>query len=94
MCAPSVAEQKQQFSYPRGFSGDPDLLEAFCGLLNTYFAPHEQVLPGHLATAPGAMAAIDTVLFNICEAGDGVIIPGPYWSMLTMLQPCARLTLE
>jgi gliotoxin/aspirochlorine biosynthesis aminotransferase len=38
------------------------------------------VLPSHLATAPGAAGCIDALLFNICEAGDGVLMPSPYWN--------------
>ncbi|KAF2179236.1 PLP-dependent transferase [Zopfia rhizophila CBS 207.26] len=68
------------FSYPRGFSGDPDLLDAYSKFFNTYFKPHKPVQPSHLATAPGAMACIDTLLYNICDPGDGVLIPGPYWN--------------
>lgn len=87
--------QSQQFSYPRGFSGDLDLLDALCGLLNRYFAPNKTVLPEHLATAPGAMAALDTLLYNICDAGDSVLIPGPYWSECDVLGgDSATLTLQ
>ncbi|KAI0139752.1 1-aminocyclopropane-1-carboxylate synthase [Pestalotiopsis sp. NC0098] len=68
------------FSYPRGFSGDPDLLEAYARFFNNYFSPHVPVLPSHLATAPGAAGCIDALLFNICEAGDGILMPSPYWN--------------
>lgn len=70
----------QHFSYPRGFSGDPDLLGAYAYFFNKYFNPHVPVLPSHLSTAPGATACIDALLYNICEVGDGVLIPGPYWN--------------
>lgn len=26
------------------------------------------------------MAALDALLYNICDSGDGVLIPGPYWN--------------
>ncbi|RMZ66210.1 aminotransferase -like [Pyrenophora seminiperda CCB06] len=67
-------------SYPRGFAGDPDLLKAYANHFNEYFSPHIPVEPSHLATAPGAAACIDALLYNICEAGDGVLVPGPYWN--------------
>ncbi|KAL1604778.1 putative secondary metabolism biosynthetic enzyme [Paraconiothyrium brasiliense] len=70
----------RDFSYPRGFSGDPDLLEAYSNFFNTYFKPHKPVEPSHLATAPGAMACVDTLLYNICDPGDGILTPGPYWN--------------
>lgn len=30
--------------------------------------------------APGAASCIDALLYNICEAGDGILLPGPYWN--------------
>lgn len=37
-------------------------------------------MPSHIATAPGAAASLDALLYNICEAGDGVLVPGPFWN--------------
>ena len=73
--------QRQHFSYPAGFSGDPELLSALSGFFNIYFRPQVQVLPSHIALAPGAAGCVDAALFNICDDGDGILIPGPYWSM-------------
>jgi gliotoxin/aspirochlorine biosynthesis aminotransferase len=67
-------------SYPRGFSGDPDLLNALSAFFNTYFEPCVPVESSHLATAPGASSCLDALLFNVCNPGDGVLVPGPYWS--------------
>ncbi|PVI02650.1 1-aminocyclopropane-1-carboxylate synthase 7 [Periconia macrospinosa] len=72
--------EEKHFSYPRGFSGDPSLLSAYAHIFNTYFRPHTPVLPAHLATAPGAASCIDALLYNICEPGDGILLPGPYWN--------------
>ncbi|KAF2795571.1 1-aminocyclopropane-1-carboxylate synthase [Melanomma pulvis-pyrius CBS 109.77] len=72
--------EARHLSYPRGFSGDPDLLAAYAHIFNTYFNPHIPVLPSHLVTAPGAASCIDALLYNICEAGDGILLPGPYWN--------------
>ncbi|POS75432.1 hypothetical protein DHEL01_v206174 [Diaporthe helianthi] len=82
LCKTSIVEllELKNFSYPRGFSGDPDLLDALAAFFNKYFSPLTQVLPDHLATAPGANACIDTLLYNICEPGDGILMPGPYWN--------------
>lgn len=70
----------QHFSYPRGFSGDPDLLTTLSTFLNEYFDPHEPVQQSHLATAPGAASCLDALLHTLCDTGDGVLVPGPYWS--------------
>ncbi|KAL1856868.1 putative secondary metabolism biosynthetic enzyme [Diaporthe australafricana] len=82
ICKAAVEEhlEPRHFSYPRGFSGDPDLLDAFAAFFNTYFAPQAPVLPSHLSTAPGAAGCIDALLYNICEPGDGVLLPGMYWN--------------
>ncbi|KAJ4357162.1 uncharacterized protein N0V89_001737 [Didymosphaeria variabile] len=82
LCRDAITQQleAQHFSYPRGFSGDPDLLDAYASFFNRYFNPHVTVLPSHLSTAPGAMACIDALLYNICDPGDGILVPGPYWN--------------
>jgi len=30
--------------------------------------------------APGASGCIDSLLYNICDPGDGILLPGPYWN--------------
>jgi aspartate/methionine/tyrosine aminotransferase len=71
----------QHFSYPLGFSGDPDLASTLTTFFNDYFAPHEPVQDSHIATAPGAASCLDALLHTLCDPGDGVLVPGPYWSM-------------
>ncbi|CAG8976233.1 hypothetical protein HYALB_00011999 [Hymenoscyphus albidus] len=66
-------------SYPRAFAGFPEVLEAFKGFLNKFFNPGIPVEKEHLATSPGAASCIDTLLYNICDPGDGILVPGPYW---------------
>jgi aspartate/methionine/tyrosine aminotransferase len=68
------------FSYPRAFAGYPEILDAFSAFLNTHFHPKIPVEISHIATAPGAASCIDTLLYNICDPGDGLLVPGPYWS--------------
>ncbi|KAF1998234.1 PLP-dependent transferase [Amniculicola lignicola CBS 123094] len=82
ICKDAITQRlnKQHFSYPRGFSGNPDLLEAYASIFNNYFHPHTPIVPSHISTAPGASGCIDALLYNICDPGDGVMIPGPYWN--------------
>jgi len=68
------------FSYPKAFAGYPDVLEAFVKFFNGYFKPFKAVEVGHLATAPGAASCLDTFLYNVCDPGEGVLVPAPYWS--------------
>ena len=70
----------QHLSYPRGFSGDPELLDALAGFFNSYFEPCVRVESSHLATAPGAASCLDALFYNICDPGDGILVPGPFWS--------------
>ena len=70
----------QDLSYPRAFAGFPEVLAAFADFLNSHFNPHTPVETSHLATAPGAASCIDTLLYNICDPGEGVLVPAPYWS--------------
>ncbi|EZF31408.1 hypothetical protein H101_04974 [Trichophyton interdigitale H6] len=55
------------------------LLECLARLFNNYFNPCIPVSRSHIATAPGAAGCLDALLYNICNAGDGVLIPGPQW---------------
>jgi aspartate/methionine/tyrosine aminotransferase len=82
----------QDFSYPRSFSGFPGVLTAFAGFLNEYFNPAVPVDISHISTAPGAASCLDALLFNICDPGDGILVPGPYWGTLPAV-PYRRLTL-
>lgn len=85
----------QNFSYSEGFSGDPDLLQATARFLNRHFNPRMPVEPSQFSTAPGASSSIDALLYNICDPGDIVLIPAPYWGMILMkdiLKASANLT--
>ena len=65
---------------PTDIWGSPRLLELLADLFNNYFDPKLPVQPVHLAVASGAATCMDTLLWNAGDEGDGVFIPGPYWS--------------
>ncbi|KAI1317924.1 PLP-dependent transferase [Xylariaceae sp. FL0255] len=67
-------------SYPNGLAGDSELLESLSDFFNYHFEPHVQVEPDHVVTAPGAAFALDALLHNICDVGDGILIPAPCWN--------------
>jgi aspartate/methionine/tyrosine aminotransferase len=71
---------RQHFSYPDGFNGDQRLTGALAKFFNAYFKPHSPVLVDHISVAPGAAFALDSLLYNICEPGDGLLVPAPFWS--------------
>lgn len=56
------------------------MIEAIASFLNTNFQPSQPVENSQIATAPGAASCLDALLYTICDAGDGVLVPGPYWS--------------
>jgi len=82
----------QHLSYPDGFAGDTALLESLAAFFNQYFKPVVPVDVSHLATAPGAAASLDALLYNICEPGDGVLVPGPFWSKCSPELSTAQFT--
>ncbi|CAD6594220.1 MAG: hypothetical protein ASARMPREDX12_008481 [Alectoria sarmentosa] len=74
--------QAHHLDWPRGFWGDPELLEILAEVFNKYFKAHATVEPNNVVVGPGAAACLDAILYNICDSGDGVLVPCPYWSMV------------
>ncbi|KAF2973011.1 hypothetical protein GQX73_g494 [Xylaria multiplex] len=70
----------KHLSYPNGFTGDQDLIDALAGFFNEHFQPLVPVDKQHIVVAPGVAFSLDALLYNICEAGDGILIPAPCWS--------------
>ncbi|KAI4132263.1 MAG: hypothetical protein LQ338_000815 [Usnochroma carphineum] len=68
------------YAYPRGFGGDLALLSALASFPNTYFRPANPVEDSHIAVAAGASSCLDQLLYTICDAGDSVLVPAPYWT--------------
>ncbi|KAJ3577056.1 hypothetical protein NPX13_g3504 [Xylaria arbuscula] len=71
---------RKHLSYPNRFTGDQDLINALAGFFNQYFEPCIPVDKQHIVVAPGVAFALDALLYNICEAGDGILIPAPCWN--------------
>ncbi|KAE8163403.1 pyridoxal phosphate-dependent transferase [Aspergillus tamarii] len=67
-------------SYPNEFAGDADLIKALAAFFNEYFHPYVPVEPDHIATAPGAATCLNTFLYNLCEPGEGILVPAPFWN--------------
>jgi gliotoxin/aspirochlorine biosynthesis aminotransferase len=64
--------------------GDPKLLLALTSLFNDYFQPHVPVMASHVITGAGAGAVLDSLVFNICNPGDGLLVLAPYWGKLSI----------
>jgi histidinol-phosphate/aromatic aminotransferase/cobyric acid decarboxylase-like protein len=67
-------------SYQKGFCGDPQLLATLANTFNRLFAPTRLVEPSHVAVGPGGAAILESLLLNTCDAGDGMLVPTPFWS--------------
>ncbi|KAH8160894.1 hypothetical protein CIB48_g7353 [Xylaria polymorpha] len=70
----------RHLSYPDGLNGDSGLLDALVQFLNSRFSPLIPVEKEHVSIAPGAAFALDALLYNICEPGDGLLVPTPCWN--------------
>jgi aspartate/methionine/tyrosine aminotransferase len=64
---------------PNGDGGDRPLREALSAFFNSYFGPIHPVLPEHIVLTAGASDALESLIHVICDDGDSVIVPGPYW---------------
>ncbi|QYS97979.1 hypothetical protein H0G86_005180 [Trichoderma simmonsii] len=82
ICKEAVSKDMttKHFSYPNGFSGDPIMMQALACFINIQFQPYRPVDVSQIATAPGAASCLDALLYTICDAGDGVLVPTPYWN--------------
>jgi aspartate/methionine/tyrosine aminotransferase len=73
------AKSKQNLSYPIGMGGPEELLSAASNFFNQFFNPGISIMPEHVVTFTGASTALDSLLYAICDEGDSIIIPSPFW---------------
>ncbi|RAQ56901.1 aminotransferase GliI-like protein [Aspergillus flavus] len=70
----------EHLDWLKGFFGDATLLDLLASTVNTHFRSHSQVAADNIAVTAGAAAGLDAILYNICNPGDGVLVPCPYWN--------------
>ncbi|KAI1824917.1 PLP-dependent transferase [Xylaria intraflava] len=70
----------RHLSYPDGLNGDSGLVNALVQFFNSHFSPLIPVEKEQVSIAPGAAFALDALLYNICEPGDGLLVPTPCWN--------------
>lgn len=73
--------QSNNLSYAPGLGGTPELLSAASSFFNHFFSPAIPVEPKHIVTSAGCSAVIDTLINDICDDGDGLLVATPYWGM-------------
>ena len=63
--------------------GTPRLRAATAQLLSTTW--HAPVDPSHLVVVSGASAALDIIASVLCDPGEAIVVPAPYYSALDVL---------
>lgn len=48
---------------------------------NEWFLPHTPIDGSHILATNGVSSLLDMVIFNTCDAGEGVLVPVPTYSM-------------
>jgi DNA-binding transcriptional MocR family regulator len=69
----------QTFAVPAGDGGDASTRESLASFFNASFNPIHSVKPEHIVLTAGASDALESVIHAICDEGDSIIVPGPYW---------------
>ena len=69
----------QTFALPSIGGGDIELRNALASFFNSQFKPIHPISPAHIILTGGASDAIESIVHAVCEDGDSVIVPGPYW---------------
>ncbi|KAF7128641.1 hypothetical protein CNMCM5793_003492 [Aspergillus hiratsukae] len=67
-------------SYSNSYFGDTELIEALASFFNQYFRPCRPVETAHVAIGPGSSACLDALMHHICDPGEGVLVPAPFWN--------------
>lgn len=73
------ALQDEHLSYASGLGGTTQLLEAISTFFNAFFSPSTLVLPEHIVTGTGCSAVLDSLINDICDEGDGLLVTAPMW---------------
>ncbi|KAH6603987.1 hypothetical protein Trco_007433 [Trichoderma cornu-damae] len=77
---------EEHLSYASGLGGTPTLLEAISAFLNSFFSPKITVCPEHIVTGAGCSAVLDTLIHDICDEGDGLLVAAPMWVLRNSVQ--------
>ncbi|BCS28405.1 aminotransferase gliI [Aspergillus puulaauensis] len=70
----------EHLSYSDSQFGDTKTMRALSAFFNEYFGVYHPVEPSQIALAPGSSSSLAGLLGQICDAGEGVLVPAPFWS--------------
>ncbi|THV52875.1 hypothetical protein BGAL_0065g00030 [Botrytis galanthina] len=71
---------EKDLNYPLGVGGPAQVLAAFAWFFNQSFSPSIPIEPDHVVTFSGASTCLDGLLYAICDEGDSIILPSPFWA--------------
>ncbi|KAF4231159.1 hypothetical protein CNMCM6805_000248 [Aspergillus fumigatiaffinis] len=71
--------KQQDLSYSQELGGPPGLLNVSASFFNRFFSPQVAVLPEHIVTSTGCASILETLVFSICDSGDGLLLETPMW---------------
>jgi len=76
-----VAEEfdAKDLSYSHGIGGSLPLLAAFSSFFNQFFYSRIHITPEHVTTIAGASTCLDSLLYAVCDEGDSILLPSPFW---------------
>ncbi|KAF7872239.1 hypothetical protein EAF04_003163 [Stromatinia cepivora] len=70
---------EEDLNYYIGPGGTSALLSAFSTFFNQYFHPRIPITSEQVISSAGATTALDGLLYAICDSGDSIILPSPFW---------------
>ncbi|KAH0490129.1 hypothetical protein TgHK011_001612 [Trichoderma gracile] len=76
-CATGLKEE--HLSYASGLGGTSELLGSLSVFFNHFFSPRTPVRPEHIVTGTGCSSVLDTLINDICDEGDGLLVTAPMW---------------
>jgi len=60
-------------------TGSQELRTQVTKLINRYFNVQSEILPEHITVHTGVTSAINDLAYVLCDEGDGILIPTPYY---------------
>ncbi|KIA75383.1 1-aminocyclopropane-1-carboxylate synthase [Aspergillus ustus] len=70
----------EHLSYSDSHRGDTKTMQALSTFFNHYFNPHISVKPSQIALSPGSSSSLAGLVGQICDPGEGVLVPAPFWN--------------
>ncbi|KAI0003196.1 pyridoxal phosphate-dependent transferase [Xylariaceae sp. FL0662B] len=75
----AFSEHSKDFALPSTFGGDLATRYALAGFFNAHFHPANDVGLDEVVLTAGAGSCIDALMQSLCDEGDSVLVPTPYW---------------